>query len=98
VGDTSVNLLSAVHLVTDPSYRAAFQPTQRNAQMMASLNAFSAGCAVAVVFFGIHLILIGYLTLMTSMTTWNLSKSLTTSMSSGRSAHGAFELAGARRS
>jgi len=29
--------------------------------MMASLNAFSAGWAVALVFFGIHLILIGYL-------------------------------------
>ena len=56
-----VNLLTAVHLVTDPTYRAAFAPTQINAQMMASLNAFSAGWAVALVFFGIHLILIGYL-------------------------------------
>jgi hypothetical protein len=56
-----VSLLSAVHLVTDPTYQAAFQPTQRNAQMMASLNAFSAGWAVALVFFGLHLILIGYL-------------------------------------
>jgi hypothetical protein len=56
-----VNLLSAVHLITDPTSRAAFQPTQLNAQMMASLNAFSAGWAVALVFFGIHLILIGYL-------------------------------------
>jgi hypothetical protein len=56
-----VNLLSAIHLVTDPTYRAAFQPTQRNAQMMASLDAFNAGWAVALVFFGIHLILIGYL-------------------------------------
>jgi mannose-1-phosphate guanylyltransferase len=36
-----VNLLSAVHLVTDPTYQAAFEPTQLNAQMMASLNAFS---------------------------------------------------------
>jgi hypothetical protein len=58
-----VNLLSAVHLVTDPTYRAAFEPTQLNAQMMASLNAFNAGWAVALVFFGIHLILIGYLAL-----------------------------------
>jgi hypothetical protein len=58
-----VNLLSAVHLVTDPTYQAAFEPTQLNAQMMASLNAFSAGWAVALVFFGIHLILIGYLAL-----------------------------------
>jgi Domain of unknown function (DUF4386) len=58
-----VNLLSAVHLVTDPTYRAAFEPTQRNAQMMASLHAFSTGWAVALVFFGIHLILIGYLAL-----------------------------------
>lgn len=56
-----VNLLTAVHLVTDPTYPAAFAPTQLNAQMMASLNAFSAGWAVALVFFGIHLILIGYL-------------------------------------
>lgn len=56
-----VNLLDAVHVVTDPTYQAAFQPAQRNAQMMASLNAFNAGWAVALVFFGIHLILIGYL-------------------------------------
>lgn len=56
-----VNLLTAVHLVTDPTYRAAFGPSQLNAQMMASLNAFSAGWAVALVFFGIHLMLIGYL-------------------------------------
>jgi hypothetical protein len=56
-----VNLLTAVHLVTDPTYQAAFQPTQLNAQMMTALNAFSTGWAVALVFFGIHLILIGYL-------------------------------------
>jgi len=58
-----VNLLSAVHIVTEPTYQAAFEPTQLNAQMMASLNAFSAGWAVALVFFGIHLSLIGYLAL-----------------------------------
>ena len=56
-----VNLLNAIHLVTDRTYQAAFPPTQRNAQTMASLNAFSAGWAVALVFFGIHLILVGYL-------------------------------------
>ncbi len=58
-----VNLLNAVHLVTDPTNSAAFEPTQLNAQMMVSLNAFSLGWAVALVFFAIHLSLIGYLAL-----------------------------------
>jgi hypothetical protein len=58
-----VNLLNAVHLVTDPTYQAAFEPAQLNAQMMAALNAFDAGWDVALVFFGVHLILIGGLAL-----------------------------------
>ena len=58
-----VDLLDAVNLVTAATSPAAFGPAQLNTQMMASLEAFSTGWAVALVFFGIHLSLIGYLAL-----------------------------------
>ncbi|MEV6493015.1 DUF4386 domain-containing protein [Actinoplanes sp. NPDC051633] len=58
-----VDLLDAVNLVTAAPSPAAYEPAQLNAQMMTSLDAFSTGWAVALVFFGIHLSLIGYLAL-----------------------------------
>jgi hypothetical protein len=62
-GVAVVDLLNAVNLVTAGTSPAALEPAQLNAQMMASLDAFSTGWAVALVFFGIHLSLIGYLAL-----------------------------------
>jgi hypothetical protein len=56
-----VNLLSALHLVSDASYLAAFDAGQLHAQMMMSLNAFSSTWSVGLAFFGIHLGLAGYL-------------------------------------
>ena len=58
-----IDLLNAVNLVTAATSPAAFEPAQLNAQMMASLDAFSTGWAIALVFFGIHLSLIGCLAL-----------------------------------
>ncbi len=58
-----VNLVSAVDLVGDAGYLAAFDAGQRNAQMMVSLDAFSSAWSVSLAFFGIHLSLAGYLAL-----------------------------------
>lgn len=58
-----VGLLNAVDLVTAATSPAALAPAQLNAQMMASLDDFRLGWAVALVFFGIHLFLVGVLAL-----------------------------------
>jgi hypothetical protein len=57
------NLISAVDLVTDPSYLATSDAGQLHTQMMVSLDAFSSTWSISLAFFGIHLALAGYLAL-----------------------------------
>jgi hypothetical protein len=60
-GYAVINLLNALQLVSDAGYLTAFAPGQRHAQMMVSLKSFDSAWAVALVLFGIHLVLVGYL-------------------------------------
>jgi hypothetical protein len=56
-----INLLDALRLVGGAGYLTAFTPDQLHAQMMVSLASFDSAWAVALVLFGIHLIMVGYL-------------------------------------
>jgi len=55
------NLVSVLHLLSDADYLAVFETDQLHAQVMSSLNAFSYGWAIAGIFFGLHLFILGYL-------------------------------------
>ncbi|MEA3439715.1 MAG: DUF4386 domain-containing protein [Chloroflexota bacterium] len=55
------NLVSVLHLLSGADYLTAFEPNQLHAQVMLSLNAFFYGWAIAGVFFGLHLFVLGYL-------------------------------------
>lgn len=55
------NLVAVPGLLTSTDYLKAFGTEQLNAQVMFSLTAFSDGWSVGFIFFGIHLILLGYL-------------------------------------
>ena len=57
------NLISAVDLVTDPTYLATSDAGQLHTQMMVSLDAFSSTWSISLAFFGIYLALAGYLVL-----------------------------------
>jgi hypothetical protein len=56
-----LNLVTALRLVTTPEYAAALSPTQLHALMMASLRAFRDGWGIALMFFGVHLVMLGVL-------------------------------------
>jgi Domain of unknown function (DUF4386) len=55
------NLLNVLGLLQPPDYLKAFTLEQRQAQVMLSLNAFRNGWSFAFNFFGVHLLLVGYL-------------------------------------
>ena len=56
-----VNLLSAVGLLTDADESEGFRADQRNAQAMLFLRSYDFGFNVAFVFFGLHILGLGYL-------------------------------------
>jgi len=56
-----VNLLSAVGLLTDAGESEGFRADQRNAQAMLFLRSYDFGFNVGFVFFGLHILGLGYL-------------------------------------
>lgn len=56
-----LNLVTVFRLVTTPDYRTAFGQDQFNAQVKLLLNSFRYDWSMALVLFGIHLALLGYL-------------------------------------
>ena len=58
-----LNLVSVFRLLTTSEYSTMFQPAQLYAQVMLSLNAFRYGFHFGLLFFSIHLGLLGYLVL-----------------------------------
>jgi hypothetical protein len=54
-----LNLLVALKLVDDTSYTAALEAGQRNAHLMLFLDAYTYGWSIALVWFGVHLVLVG---------------------------------------
>jgi hypothetical protein len=55
------NLFSVLLLLGNADYLKVFEIDQLHAQVMLSLNAFSDGWDIGIVFFGLHLALLGYL-------------------------------------
>jgi hypothetical protein len=55
------NLVVALQLPSGAEYPAAFEPNQLNAQVMRLINTFNDVWNLGYVFFGLHLILLGYL-------------------------------------
>ena len=55
------NLFSVLLLLGGADYLAVFETDQLHAQVMLSLRAFSDGWDIGIVFFGLHLALLGYL-------------------------------------
>jgi len=55
------NYMNALQLLNGANYLTAIQTNQLNANVMLSLNAFTDGWAIAYIFFGLHLVLVGYL-------------------------------------
>jgi hypothetical protein len=56
-----LNLLIAAKLVDDTGYTMALEAGQRNAQVMLFLDAYTYGWSIALVCFGVHLLLLGLL-------------------------------------
>ncbi len=56
-----INLLSAVGLLTDADESEGFRADQRNAQAMLFLRSYDFGFNVGFVFFGLHILGLGYL-------------------------------------
>ena len=56
-----LNLVTVLRLLKMPVFLTAFGPDQLNAQVMLALRAFRSGWYFGIVFFGIHLGLLGYL-------------------------------------
>ncbi len=55
------NLFGVLHLLTGAGYLGAFGADQVQAQVMLDLSAFRSGWDIALVFFSLHLFLLGYL-------------------------------------
>jgi hypothetical protein len=55
------NLISVLHLLSGVDYLAVFETDQLQAQVMLFLNAFNYTWLIGLVFFGIHLFVLGYL-------------------------------------
>ncbi len=60
-GAVLLNLMLAGRLVNDTGYAAALDVSQRNAQVMLFLDAYVYGWSIALVCFGVHLLLLGVL-------------------------------------
>ena len=56
-----LNLFNALQLLSGADYLTAFETNQLHAQVMLFLNAFSFGWTIGLLFFGIHLFILGYL-------------------------------------
>jgi hypothetical protein len=54
-------LIIVLHLLSGANYLTVFETVQLHAQVMLFLNAFSYGWTIGLVFFGIHLSILGYL-------------------------------------
>ena len=61
LGVAVANLLGALLLLGGASYLTAFETSQLHAQVALSVNAFSYMWDIGYVFFGLHLLLLGYL-------------------------------------
>jgi hypothetical protein len=59
-GAALLNLVVAVRLVGGTGYPAALEKVQRDAQVMSSLDGFLYGWRISLVFFGVHLLLVGF--------------------------------------
>lgn len=55
------NFLSVLQLLSEENYLALMETNQIHAQVMLLIDAFNNGWIIGLVFFGIHLLLIGYL-------------------------------------
>jgi Domain of unknown function (DUF4386) len=55
-----LSLLVAVKLVDDTGYTTAIERSQRDAQVMLSIDAYRYGWRIGLVLFGVHLLLLGY--------------------------------------
>lgn len=62
-GIALADLFGVLQLLSGADYLTVFETGQLHAQVMLSLNAFSDGWAIGFVFFGLHLVLLGYLVL-----------------------------------
>ncbi|TAE48286.1 MAG: DUF4386 domain-containing protein, partial [Bacteroidetes bacterium] len=60
-GMSLLGLMTGFRMVTDPAYAAIWGPEQLASQALMQLKSFDDGWAIALVFFAIHLLLIGYL-------------------------------------
>ncbi len=60
-GMALLNLAIVLQLLSGADYLTVFETDQLQAQVMLSLNAFRDGWAIGLVFFGLHLALLGYL-------------------------------------
>jgi hypothetical protein len=58
-----LNLVAILRLLNTSDYKTVFEPDQLYAQIKLSLNAFRSGWYFGILFFGIHLGLLGYLIL-----------------------------------
>ncbi len=61
LGIVLIHLISALQLLSNVAYLSVFETKQLHAQMMLSLNTFSFGWEFALIIFGFHLLLLGYL-------------------------------------
>ena len=61
LGFNLLNMVTALQLLTGAEYAAAFDPGQRHALAFVFLTAQSDGYALGMVFFGLHLAVLGYL-------------------------------------
>ena len=61
LGLALANLFGVLFLLSGASYLTVFEPGQLQAQAMAFLNTFSYAWDIGYVFFGLHLLLLGYL-------------------------------------
>lgn len=55
------NFLSVLELINEASYLALLETNQLHAQVMLLIDAFRNGWLIGLIFFGVHLLLIGYL-------------------------------------
>lgn len=61
LGAAAFNFLSMLHLLSEEAYLAELGTNQLQAQAMQLIDAFDNGWVIGLVFFGIHLLLVGYL-------------------------------------
>jgi hypothetical protein len=61
LGIALVNFFSVLQFLSGADYLTAFEPNQLHAQVMLFLNAFNYGWTIGLIFFGIHLSILGYL-------------------------------------